>query len=306
MKILKPGLLTTIQDAGRSGMMHLGVSASGAMDPLSMKLANWLVDKPLTSAVIEITIIGPTIEFQNDLSIAITGADFDLYLNGDLVFVNQSIKVKAGDTLEFDKLNYGARAYLAISADFKIDSVYQSYATHLIASFGGYQGRELAIGDVIQLKNCRQTKFKALPKQFCFNYSGSYFLRTCQSVESNLFCKQDKQFFHEQAFTVSPESNRMGIRLKGTPLTNSNIPSITSSGLTQGSIQIPPSGLPIISSVDGQTIGGYPRIANIISADLPLLGQIKAGDKIRFAEIDMGLAQSILKQQVGMFSELMV
>lgn len=305
MKIIKPGLLTTIQDIGRPKKMHLGISHSGAMDTLSMRLANWLVGKPLASAIIEITLIGPIVEFQNDVSIAITGADFDLYLNGDLIFTNQTVHVKSGDKLEFDQLNKGARAYLAVAADFNIKACYQSYSTHLIAGFGGYQGRELAINDNIELTNCRQTKTKTLPEQLTFNFSGSYFLRCCESVESQQFNDKDKKIFNEQQFLVSPESNRMGIRLKGEPINRSKIPSITSSGLTQGSIQIPPSGLPIISSVDGQTIGGYPRIANIISADLPLLGQIKAGDKIRFAMIDMALAHSILMQQMGMFEELL-
>ena len=304
IKILKPGLLTSLQDLGRHGQMNNGIAVSGAMDPDSLKLANWLVGNPLDKPAIEVTIIGPKIQFNCNLSIAICGADFDLFLNDDLAFTNQTIQIKKGDIIEFDRLNSGARAYIALSADFDFAPVLNSYSTNLTASFGGFNGRELAINDVIPLKNTRVMPDRKLTEKQHFTFSGNYFLRCVSSVESDSFNQTDSDSFYSSQFSVTPDSNRMGIRLKGANITESHIPQIVSTGLTQGSIQITPSGVPIISSVDGQTIGGYPRIANIISADLPLLGQIKAGDKLRFCYLSVDMALESLRQKTAMFNNI--
>jgi len=297
LHFIKAGLQTSLQDLGRFGQMHNGISQSGAMDLLAMQMANWLLSKPLDAAVIEISLIGPTIRFESAMSVAICGAQFDLYLNGSKLFNDETIRVTTGDILKFDKLKSGARAYLAFSGQINIAPVLSSYATHLTANFGGYHGRSFQAGDRLEINLLKQPQHKKIPTGFHTVYSGNYLLRTVASVETDSFSPLQRDIFFGQSFKVTSESNRMGIRLAGEPLSFEKNIEITSSGMTQGSIQIPPSGQPIISSVDGQTIGGYPRIANVITADLPILGQLTANDKIRFGLINQNLARAILNKK---------
>ena len=290
---IRAGLQTSTQDSGRSGLMHLGISNSGAMDITSMKLANWLLDEPLDSTVFEITLLGPIIRFEKANSIAITGAVFDLYLNGNLVFNNEVIQINPGDILEFDRLVSGARAYLALKGKLDIPKVMESYSTHITGGFGGIKNSFIKDGERIEISKSKQSRYKKLPKEFEGTYSGNYLIRCVPTVETIEFSPIQKEFFFSQNYRVSANSNRMGVRLTGKPIEFETPIEILSSGLTQGSIQIPPSGFPIISAVDGQTIGGYPRIANVISTDLPLLGQLKANDKINFALVDFEYAETL-------------
>lgn len=285
LTFIKPGMQTSIQDAGRFGFMHQGISNSGAMDPLSLQLANWLVSNPINQAAIEITIVGPTIEFTQNLSIAVCGAEFDLMLNDEPVYMNQTIQVNVGDVLEFKGIRNGTRAYLAIAGEFNVESLFGSQATHLTAGFGGYQGRQFEAKDILEIVSLRDVKDRNLPEAYRPTFSGNYLLRCCNGIETDQFDQEGLDAFYNTSYTISFDSNRMGLRLEGEPITLKESINIVSSGLVQGSIQVPPSGLPIISSVDGQTIGGYPRIANVISTDLTILGQLKAGDKVSFTSV---------------------
>lgn len=291
---IKSGLQTSIQDLGRTGLMHLGISQSGAMDTNSMKLANWLVNKPLDSAVIEVTLIGPTIRIKKDISLAVCGAQFDLYLNNNQVSNNQMIEAKRDDILTFGRLHQGARAYLAFSGKLELTKILNSHSTHLTAMFGGFKNRQLIDNDVLEISSFPLSVVRKLPEKFNMHYPGSYLIRCVESVESDKFNAAQKERFFSQTYKVTSDSNRMGIRLLGEAMEFDTSFEIASTGLTQGSIQIPPSGQAIISSVDGQTIGGYPRIANIITADLPRLGQLKAGDKVNFVMVNLSLALKIL------------
>lgn len=293
MHFIKAGLQTSIQDSGRQGLMHLGISNSGAMDVNSMKLANWLVNKPAESPVIEVTLIGPEIRFKKPLTIAICGALFDLYLNGNLIFNDETIQVNRGDVLEFDRLQQGARAYIAFSGELQLRPLLGSYSTHLTAKFGGFENRQFKNNDLLDITSNTRSPSKKITAANNAFFSGNYLLRCTHSVESDQFSQQQSGQFFSQKYRVTPECNRMGIRLSCEALKFENRFNITSCGLTQGSIQIPPSGQPIISSVDGQTIGGYPRIANVISADLPILGQLKAGDQLSFTLITQSFAEKV-------------
>ena len=293
---IKAGLQSSIQDTGRQGHMHLGISNSGAMDLYSMQLANWLVDKPAKSAVIEITLIGPKIRFDQSMSIAICGAQFDLYLNGNMVFNNETIQVEKEDVLEFDRLQQGARAYIAFSGELDIEPMLGSFSTHLTANFGGFHNRQFKDDDYLPIIRSKYVKSRQIKNQQEISFSGNYLIRCVQSVETKLFSEPQTAQFFSQRFLVTPECNRMGIKLKGDTIEFDTKLEIVSSGLTQGSIQIPPSGQPIISSVDGQTIGGYPRIANVISSDLPLLGQLKAGDQLNFTLVTQSFAENTLRE----------
>ena len=294
MHFIKAGLQTSIQDRGRHGLMHQGISNSGAMDSNSMKLANWLVDKPVDSPLIEITLIGPKIRFEKPMSIAICGAQFDLYLNGNLVFNNEIIQIKKEDILEFGRLQQGAGAYIAFSGELQLVPLLDSYSTHLTAKFGGFDNQKIENQDRLEITSSTLLSSKTIAAENEVFYSGNYLLRCTHSVESERFNQQQSKQFFTQRYRVTPECNRMGIKLSGEALEFEKYFDITSCGLTQGSIQVPPSGQPIISSVDGQTIGGYPRIANVISADLPILGQLKAGDQINFTLVTQSFAEKTL------------
>lgn len=296
-KLIKAGLQTSIQDLGRFGQMHNGVSRSGAMDPIAMQMANWLVSRPLNSPVLEICLTGPCIQFEKEMSIAICGAYFDLQLNGNKIFNNQLIRVSKDDILTFNRLKKGARAYLSFSGEMTLNKILSSYSTHLTAQFGGYYGRQFGDNEHLEITSITHPEYKELPEFARINYTNNYLLRCTPGIESQYFNSQQITQFYSQKFFVSSKSNRMGLRLTGKPLLMSNNLQITSSGLTAGSIQIPASGEPIITSVDGQTIGGYPRIANIISADLPLLGQLQFNNKVSFSQISESDAQKILKEK---------
>lgn len=306
LRFIKAGMQTSIQDAGRSGFMHQGISRSGAMDPLSLQLANWLVSNPINQAAIEVTLVGPTIEFTERLSIAICGAEFDLSLNDAPVFNNETIKVKDGDVLAFEGIRQGARAYLAIGGKLDIDSSFASQSTHLTAKFGGYKGRQFQNNDVLALLSEREIIKRVLPEAYQPSFSGNYLLRCCAGVETEYFEQESLAAFYDTTYVVSNDSNRMGLRLEGKPVPLKTSINIISSGLTQGSIQLPPSGLPIISSVDGQTIGGYPRIANVISSDLNILGQLKVGDKIGCLSVSRDKAWQHLKQKQTFINKLLL
>jgi len=301
IEVIKAGMQTSVQDAGRNGYMHLGVAHGGAMDTLSMQLANWLVGNKPEQPVLEVCLLGPTLRFTQAVSIAITGAQFELSVvdkNGKAkpVHNDQTIQLKVGDTLHFGKRLQGARAYLAFAAKLDGKATLGSYSSHFLAGFGGLHGRAFKAGDIIRLRQCRRCATRKHDNG-AQRYSGKYLLRCTDSVETAQFSQAHKDTFYRNSYTLSSASNRMGLRLDGKALENLQLAEMVSSGLTQGSVQIPPSGLPIVSSVDGQTIGGYSRIANVISADLFALGQLVAGDQINFAYVTVAQAHGILANQ---------
>ena len=283
LRFIKSGLQTSIQGAGRIGYMHQGISRSGAMDSLSLQLANHLVFNPINQAAIEITLVGPVIEFTQALSFAICGAEFELELNGQSFSNNEVVHAKAGDVLTFKKLLNGIRAYLAIAGKIDVDKVFSNQSTHLIAGFGGFNGRPFIAGDRLNIIDTHKVNTRSLPSEYKPVFSGHYLLRCVEGLEAATFDDEAIKTFYNSSYSISNDSNRMGLRLETDTVIESNSVDMISSGLVQGSIQVPPSGMPIISSVDGQTIGGYPRIANVISSELHILGQLKAGDRISFS-----------------------
>ena len=302
---IKSGLQTSIQDGGRRGLMHQGVSTSGAMDTTAMAMANWLVGKAQTSTLFEFTLIGPTIEFSQSLYISITGAKFELTLNNLPVSSYQTILVKSGDKLNFGKRLQGARAYMAFTGELLFENkvlqdVLGSKATHLTAGYGGINGKVIRDNTHFSINSTDiklQTSLRIIDHKNDLNPGDNCFLRCVKAPESSLFNAAQKESFYQQTFSINPNSNRMGLRLEGEPINFHSPLNITSSGLIQGSIQIPPSGLPIISSVDGQTIGGYPRIAVVISADLAKLAQLAPGDNVIFVNVSQEQALTILRNK---------
>lgn len=304
LRILKPGLQTSLQDGGRMGWMQYGIARGGAADPVAMRLANSLLRNPAGHPCLEVTLTGPELEFTADLSIAICGARFALTHNGCSVDNNCVIQIRKGDVLQFGPLQSGARAYLAFAAEPQLAAVFDSFSTYLQAGFGGVRGRALRAGDQIPLQNCRREKSRQLADGYQLKYTGRPQLRVIDGAEAGLFARDQRELFYRTAYRVSPQSNRMGIRLLGDTLNTEGLPQMTSSGLCPGTVQIPPDGQPIISFVEGQTIGGYPRLAHVISADQHLLAQLKPRDKLDFQRVDLETAVRILCDKTALLARL--
>ena len=282
LTVIKQGFQTTIQDLGRFGYRKLGVPISGAMDSKSMIDANHIVGNPDTNPVIEHTFYGGKYKFFDSTCISITGASCNPTVNGELVPQYESVQVKSGDELEINYPTRGCRAYLAIQGKFSIPNVMESYSTYLQGKFGGFDGRTLQKGDVVNWQNDKNELEKVAFSKSQIPYfstkitiwieKGPEFLELSESAIKQLTM---------EPFEVDSKSNRMGIRLKSKNL-KSPIIEMVSSPVFPGIIQLPPSGNPIILMKDGQTIGGYPRIGFIKHDDLWRLGQVKAGDQISF------------------------
>lgn len=304
LRVVKAGLQTSIQDAGRPGWMRYGIARGGVADPVAMMLANKLLGNPPAHPCLEIALTGPDIEFECDLSIAVCGARFAMKLNGQEVENDSVIQVKKGDQLGFGPLQSGARAYLALAADMQITSVFGSQSTHLQTGFGGLHGRALKAGDEIQLCNNHQSRGSRLPDKYRLRYTGRPQLRVIAGAEASYLSQSTRAEFYRTTFEVTPQSNRMGIRLKGAVLDTSTLPQMTSSGLRPGTIQVPPGGQPIIAFVEGQTIGGYPRLAHVIEADQHILGQLKARDRANFELIELEDAHRIQREKLNRLQSL--
>ncbi|AWF79837.1 urea amidolyase [Microbulbifer sp. A4B17] len=309
IRFLRAGLQTSIQDLGRSGLMNFGIPWGGAADSLSMKIANLLLENPLGNPTFEISLLGPKIEFLCDLSIAIAGGQFSGSLNNDPIDNFRTYKIKSGDILDISQAASGARIYLAVSAQIDTPIILGSSATHIISKFGANNGKPITSGEVIQLKEIRIAKEAVLDKKFHINYSHNSHLRIVAGPERDSFPREFIEHFHQSIYQVSAQSNRMGIRLS--PKSSTELRKIEpvkiqllSSGLYPGSIQIPPDGNPIISFIEGQTIGGYPRIGHIIKSELHRLGQLSPNDRVSFQEISTEEAQKVLKKKQDLLINL--
>ncbi len=306
ISIPKAGFQSSIQDNGRTGAMHLSISQSGAMDQVAFQFSNYLVGNPENTPAIEMTMIGSTIRFNEPYLFALCGANFQPQLNGVAIEQSRPVFATSGDILTLPGCQHGARCYLAIKGIWNSKYLLGSAATQVAV---GYAGHQLADGDAIEIQSpyantsLSDYRIRDNIKRYSPHYSGHYLLRIVASAETHLFSEAQKTEFTQQIFEVSTHSNRMGIRLSNSELRHS--PPISSTGLSLGSIQITPSGMPIISGPDGQTTGGYPRIASILHADLSLLGQLKYPDKITFQWVNEIQAQHINTQKAALLAELM-
>ncbi len=293
IKINSAGLLSSIQDCGRFGYQRYGVSTSGAMDSYSLKMANLLVGNDPNSAVIEATLTGPEINFLSDCLIAICGADMTPQINGNLVPNNETIEVKNGDTLSFLGLKNGCRSYIAFAGGIAVPTVMGSKSTYFRAKIGGLDGRPLKQGDIIHLEESSGKKIiKKIPINLITEFKNNISLRVIPGPEIKKFDSSAIHTFLTSEYTVTVQSDRMGLRLSGQPVLSRLFShDIISSGISQGTIQLPGNGQPIILMADRQTTGGYARIANVIGSDLHLVAQLKPGDKIHFEEISIEKAQ---------------
>lgn len=304
IRFIKAGLQTSLQDLGRQGFRRFGIPNNGALDPVSLQIANWLVNKALNSACLEITQTGPVIEFTEDMAIAVTGAHFELSIDDIPVDMHQTLLVNKGERLTFGKLVNGARAYLAFSAEPDLPKIMDSYSTNLMANFGGYEGKAFKNNDTLPLNNIVNPETKKTPKELQLEFGDNYQIRFVEGREWSDFSNDTQKSFIDSGYKVTSQSNRMGMRLKGCALETEKVLSMTTAPITAGTIQIPPDGQPIITLADGQTTGGYPRIGQVITADLPILGQLKANDSISFQCVDVDDAIELLKAKTNLMKHL--
>ena len=304
-EIRKPGWLTTIQDAGRWGMQAQGVPVSGPMDWFSHGLANRLVGNIEDAATLEITMNGPEVLFGGNVTFAVTGAEFPLMLNGAASAMNKTGRATSGDILTFGLSRRGARSYIAVAGGFQVPPVLGSRATHILSGLGGFRGRALRAGDRIAIGSVEpiierdlRTRPDGLP-------DGGATLRVLSGPHADRFARETLMALHSARYVLSPNSDRMGYRLKGPALLQPAGASELISGATvAGAVQAPASGQPILLMADRATTGGYPIIAVVISADLPLAGQLAPGDWIQFAPCTRDEAVAALRERERALNEV--
>ncbi len=270
LEIIKPGLMTSIQDLGRNDLAYFAIPKSGVMDVNAAKIALLLLNLDADSPLIECTSIGPHILFHDDGEIAITGADFNWTLNDKVVRPNVVFEIKKGDLLKSQVAKDGLRGYIAVKGKLNLEKVYDSFSTYTNAKIGGHEGRLLKKGDVLEWENeeVEKVNYKTILIK-----PGPEFLSLSENA---------KQDFLSNIYKIGRDSNRMGIRLEGAPLKETIARLKNSVPVLPGFIQLPPSGLPIIVLQDGQTTGGYPRIAYVSQVYLSKLNQIPLGGNMKF------------------------
>lgn len=298
IQVQSPGLLTTVQDLGREGFGPLGVSASGAADPISLRIGNRLVGNPEGAAALEMTLLGGTFLFPQAATIALTGSDFGATLDGTALSLWKSTKVSRGQTLRLGPTHSGARCYLSIHGGIVVNPFLHSASTHLLSGLGGYQGRALRKGDVLRLgREITSFRKTTVAAEALEQLAPRKVLRVTPGPQRDCFPESSLGAFYETTYHVAEESNRMGLRLQGQPIARQSTDEMITEGVSLGAVQITASGLPIILFVEQQTTGGYPKIANVISADLHSLGQLRPRDEIRFEQVDWEAARSLLLEQ---------
>jgi antagonist of KipI len=295
--VLKSGLLTTVQDLGRYGYQREGIIVSGAMDSLSLRLANLLVGNEFFDACLEVTLIGPTLRFEVDCIIAICGGNLTPTINKEEIPLNKPHFVRKGEILEFGQLKYGSRCYIAIRGGIQIEPVLDSRSTCLPAKFGGLNGRALQKGDELPLINTPYKNSYKVNWKLSFYFDSLLFnnepIRFIKGRQYHWFNDDSINLFHSSSFSLTKDTNRMGYRMDGPSLHLTNQQELLTEGVAFGTVQVPANGQPIILMADRQTTGGYPKIAQVISMDLPRLSQLKPGDSIKFVEVSIFEAQKL-------------
>jgi antagonist of KipI len=311
IKIIKPGVLATIQDEGRYGFRSMGIGSSGAMDTFAMKTANYLCGNDETQAVIEINFPAPEIVFQEDAVMSLTGADLAASINERSIPVWTTVFVKKDSVLKFKQAASGARTYLAVHGGWQAAQWMKSYSTHLKLAMGGHHGRALQKDDTINF-SADQISFaenKILAWHISKNelnkiYAPENIIRCIKSAEYDWLNEQSKQNFEQNNFIISNQTDRMGYRLTGNNLMSQQPAALISSAVDAGIVQLLPDGNCIVLMADHQTTGGYPRIASVIKADLPKLAQLGPGKKIFFKIVGIKEAEDALISMQQQLAEI--
>jgi len=293
VRVKKAGVLTTVQDRGRWGYQALGVPVAGPMDSYSHRLANAIVGNDERAATLEVTLAGPALEFADDRCVAVTGAEFEVSLDGRAISANSPVRVAAGERLVFGRRIRGARAYIAISGGIDTPPVLGSRATHVPSAMGGFNGRALKSGDDLPLgrrpaeagryvQPARHAQSSRRVRLQPDDIHGPTILRVLPGPQLDRFAARAMDALQSAPYRIETDSNRMGYRLAGPRLEHAGDAQVTSDATPLGALQVPASGQPILLMADRQTTGGYAKIATMISADVCLAAQLGPGDEMRF------------------------
>ena len=291
VRVRRGGMLTSVQDLGRPGRRAAGVPLGGAMDPLALRVANLLVGNTEDTPGLELTFVGPELEFATEAVVAQTGA---VSVEGEGLEPWRPHLVPAGTRVRFGRLGPGCRAYLAVAGGFAVPEVLGGRGTDLRAGWGGWQGRALRDGDVLPLAPAPRPppagRWRVDPRLLPPYAVRPVILRALPGAQAGEFPAD----WWERVFTVRPQSDRMGVRLAGAALPRASAAELDSTAVAPGTVQVPPDGQPIVLGVDAQTIGGYPQLAHVITADLPLLAQLGPGDAVSFVPTTLAAAHASL------------
>jgi antagonist of KipI len=302
--VARAGFLTSVQDLGRTGFRQFGVSTSGALDSFALRVANLLVGNDEGAAGLEITLGGLQLLFEDERIVAWCGGEFDVQIGSRALPAGHVAHLQRGDELKFGRAQVGCRCWLAISGGIDVPVVLGSRSTDLRANFGGFEGRALRDGDVLPLCISQGSQPPTTgisswtaPHDWANPASPHPTLRFMRGVDWSRFDDVMIQRFTIHEFSVSPDSDRMGVRLDGPELKREDETELISEGVAPGTLQIPPSGKPIFLLGDCQTIGGYPKIAHVITVDLAVAAQLRAGDGVHFCEVSLQDAHGLLLER---------
>jgi biotin-dependent carboxylase-like uncharacterized protein len=298
IEVREPGLFTTVQDLGREGFGPMGVSPSGAADAVSLRTGNRLVGNADGAAGLEMTLLGGTFEFPDGAVVALAGSDFGATLDGKPMELWVTFETKSGQVLKMGPTRTGARCYLCVRGGIEAKLFLGSASTHILSGLGGHEGRALRKGDVLKIGAASgSARKRRISARALKETQPRRVLRVTPGPQSERFSEAAQRLFYAGRYLVAEESNRMGIRLKSEAVLDTPGGKMISEGVSLGAIQVPEGGQPIILFVEQQTTGGYPKIANVISADFHSLGQLRPRDVVRFERVDWETARSLLKEQ---------
>jgi antagonist of KipI len=298
IQVQTPGLQTSVQDLGRNGFGPVGVSPSGAADPVSLRLGNRLVGNAESAAGLEMMLLGGTFVFPEGATLALTGSDFGAALDDTRVELGESVEVRPGQTLRLGPTNSGARCYLCAQGGIVVTPFLGSASTHILSGLGGFEGRALRKGDALRIGPATALfRKRKIDPQASEHLSHRKVLRVTAGPQFDWFSESSLRAFYTTAYRVGEQSNRMGLRLEGAAIAQRGVGQMITEGVSLGAIQVPTGGSPIILFVEQQTTGGYPKIANVIAADIHRVGQLRPRDEIRFEEVRFDAARALLMEQ---------
>jgi antagonist of KipI len=310
IRVLRPGLLTTVQDLGRWGKQRSGVAVGGAMDPCSLRMANLLVGNDENAAALEMTLLGPALRFERSAVVALCGGEFQPKLDDLTMPAGRPVRIQQGTTLHFGSAISGCRGYLAVAGGIDVPLVLGSRGTYLPGALGGFAGRALREGDLLDLG---ATSWTVPPKTSPWRigsvapaFDGASILRVILGSEFDWLARGSQEQLFAAEFEVTPQSDRVGFRLSGPRIELASPRELISAAVCPGTLQIPAGGQPILLMADCATMGGYPKAACVASVDLSLAAQLRPGAKLRLAVISLAEAQGLYRQREADFARLKI
>lgn len=307
--VLKPGLLTTVQDEGRPGYRAFGMPLAGAMDRRAYRVANLLAGNPPGAAALEMTLTGGAFRFEADAFVALAGAEMSATVDGEPVRAWSAFPVATGSELALGAAVSGCRAYLAVQGGIDVPQVMGSRSTYTRARIGGLHGRPLRAGDVLPLGTSgpvARWERRVLPGDLVSVYGKDVRLRVLLGPQDDLFAPEGIATFLGSAYAVTNRNDRMGYQLEGPAIRHARGPDIVSDALLPGAVQVPGSAMPIVMTMDAQTVGGYAKIATVIGSDLGSLAQARVGDTVRFVACSMDQALDALWEERRAYERIAV